>query len=373
VGDLLVKEVGSRMSGFMSTNSQIFRLGGDEFLMVTSDKHYRSAERLAEQILEEIRKPYVLIGNELYVTGSIGISYSPEHGTSMTDLLKSADTAMYYAKGLGKNQYCSYNEELNHKLVRRMEIEKGLRASFVLDQLKIHYQPKWNAETNKPIGFEALLRWTHPTLGSIAPAEFIPIAEETGLIVPMTRWVLKQACMDCAAWNLKGNNSLTVSVNLSLKVIESKNLWDMVEHSLQQTGLPPELLELEITESVVHNDAEEVMQQLKPLQEKGIRISMDNFGSGYSFLGSIGEIPFHTLKIDRLYMQNFESPAKQAVVNSIVTLASQLKLQLIAEGVETESQLQFLKKSGCLIMQGYYFKQPMPKEELDAWLDGLPA
>ncbi|MGI2296036.1 bifunctional diguanylate cyclase/phosphodiesterase [Paenibacillus sp. GXUN7292] len=373
VGDLLVKEVGSRISGFMNASSHIFRLGGDEFLMVTNEKQHHNAERLAEQILEEIRKPYVLIGNELYVTGSIGISYSPEHGTTLTDLLKSADTAMYYAKGLGKNQYCSYNEELNHKLVRRMEIEKGLRTSFVLDQLKIHYQPKWNAETNKPIGFEALLRWTHPTLGNIAPAEFIPIAEETGLIVPITRWVLKQACMDCTQWNAKGDSNLSVSVNLSLKVIESKNLWDMVDKSLQQSGLSPELLELEIIESVVHNDVEEVLQQLKPIQEIGVRISMDNFGSGYSFLGSIGQIPFHTLKIDRLYMQDFESPTKQAVVNSIVTLASELKLQLIAEGVENESQLQFLKRAGCSIMQGYYFKQPMPREELDAWLDGLSA
>lgn len=179
--------------------------------------------------------------------------------------------------------------------------------------------------------------------------------------------------MDCTQWNAKGDSNLSVSVNLSLKVIESKNLWDMVDKSLQQSGLSPELLELEIIESVVHNDVEEVLQQLKPIQEIGVRISMDNFGSGYSFLGSIGQIPFHTLKIDRLYMQDFESPTKQAVVNSIVTLASELKLQLIAEGVENESQLQFLKRAGCSIMQGYYFKQPMPREELDAWLDGLSA
>ncbi|MBH5318669.1 EAL domain-containing protein [Paenibacillus sp. GSMTC-2017] len=370
-GDLLVQEVGRRINQFMNKSRSMFRLGGDEFLIIINDSSSISVEGLAEKILEEIRRPYWLGGNELYVTGSIGISYSPQHGMSRTELLKAADTAMYYAKNQGKNQYCSYNEELNQKLVRRMEIEKGLRTALMLGQLSNYYQPKWNAETNQPIGFEALLRWKHPQLGSITPDEFIPIAEETGLIVPITRWVLEQACLDCKSWNEKGDLGLGVSVNLSVTIFECRGLRDMVNDALDRSKLSPSLLELEITESTVMYYAAEATEQLFPLQEAGVRVSMDNFGSGYSFLGSIDKIPFQTLKIDKLYMQDYESPSKRAIVNTIITLANQLNIQLVAEGVETELQIEFLRQAGCSIMQGYYFKKPMPREEVDEWLSGL--
>lgn len=373
VGDLLVKEVGSRINQFVNKQRWIFRLGGDEFLLVTADLKQLSAESLAEMILEELRRPFWLEGNELYVTSSIGISYAPQHGQSRTELLKAADTAMYYAKSQGKNQYCAYNEELDRKLARRMEIEKGLRTALMLGELSTFYQPKWNATTNRPIGFEALLRWKHPQLGAIAPDEFIPIAEETGLIIPITRWVLDQACRDCQEWNGKGSSKLGVSVNLSANVFETRSVGDMVNEALVHSGLRPELLELEITESTVMYHAVEATAQLVPLQEAGVRVSMDNFGSGYSFLGSIDRIPFQTLKIDKLYMQDYESPSKRAIVNTIITLAQQLNIELVAEGVETERQLQFLRQAGCTIMQGYYFKKPMPREEVDAWLDGLSA
>lgn len=372
-GDLLVKEVGSRISQFVNKERRIFRLGGDEFLLLSSDLKQMPAESLAEMILEELRHPYLLEGNELYITSSIGISYAPQHGRSRTELLKAADTAMYYAKSQGKNQYCAYNEELDRKLARRMEIEKGLRTALMLGELSTFYQPKWNAVTNKPIGFEALLRWKHPQLGTIAPDEFIPIAEETGLIVPITRWVLDQACKDCQSWNGKGSSRLGVSVNLSANVFETRDVQGMVNEALLHSGLRPELLELEITESTVMYHAAEATEQLVPLQEAGVRVSMDNFGSGYSFLGSIDRIPFQTLKIDKLYMQDYESPSKRAIVNTIITLAQQLDIELVAEGVETERQLQFLRQAGCSIMQGYYFKKPMPREEVDAWLDGLSA
>ncbi|GKU77938.1 EAL domain-containing protein [Paenibacillus sp. L3-i20] len=370
-GDLLVQEVGRRINQFVNKTQSMFRLGGDEFLIIINDSSTIPVEKLAEKILEEIRRPYWLGGNELYVTGSIGISYSPQHGTKRTELLKAADTAMYYAKSQGKNQYCSYNEELNQKLARRMEIEKGLRTALMLGELSNYYQPKWNAVTNQPIGFEALLRWKHPQLGSIAPDEFIPIAEETGLIVPITRWVMEQACRDCKAWNLTGTGELGVSVNLSVTIFECQGLQDMVNQALERSGLLPALLELEITESTVMNYAAEATRQLFPLQEAGVRVSMDNFGSGYSFLGSIDKIPFQTLKIDKLYMQDYESPSKRAIVNTIITLANQLNIQLVAEGVETERQLEFLRGAGCSIMQGYYFRKPMPREEVDEWLIGL--
>lgn len=373
IGDLLVQEVGHRLNQFVNKHRHVFRLGGDEFLLMMTDLKDLSAEELASQMIKEIRRPYWLEGNEIYVTGSIGISYSPQHGTSRTELLKASDTAMYYAKSQGKNQFCAYNEELDCRLIRRMEIEKGLRTALMLNQLTTYYQPKWNAETNQPIGFEALLRWNHPLLGPVAPDEFIPIAEETGLIVPITNWVLEQACQDCKSWNERGGKKLGVSVNLSVKVIECRRVLDMVGSALDRCKLPPELLELEITESTLMNNAAETVEQLLPLQKSGVRVTMDNFGSGYTFLGSIDKIPFQSLKIDRLYMQDHDSPSKKAIVNMMITLADQLNIQLVAEGVETEQQLQFLRQAGCSIMQGYFFKRPMPREEVDVWLDELSA
>lgn len=373
MGDLLVREVAGRLGQFVSRGRAVFRLGGDEFLMIINDLKQEHIETLAAQLLEELRRPYWLEGNELYVTVSIGISYAPRHGTDRSSLLKAADTAMYYAKSLGKNQYCAYNEELAHRLSRRMQIEKGLRTALIQKQFTTYYQPKWNDASQRPIGFEALLRWEHPNLGSVPPDEFIPVAEETGLIIPMTRWVLEQACRDCRAWNDKQGVKLGVSVNLSAHVFESRSLQEMVDAALSRSGVDPHMLELEITESTVMYHPSEAEEQLAPLQKVGVRVSMDNFGSGFSFLGSIDRISFQTLKIDRLYMQDYESPSKRAIVGTIVMLAKQLDIELIAEGVETESQLEFLRSAGCSIMQGYYFKRPMPKEEVDVWLAGLSA
>ncbi|WP_307206068.1 putative bifunctional diguanylate cyclase/phosphodiesterase [Paenibacillus harenae] len=372
IGDLLIKEVAARLQQFLGEDRYVFRLGGgDEFLLLAGEMSRQAVETMAQQILEDIRKVYILGGNELYITGSIGISYAPQHGTDRSGLLKAADSAMYHAKRLGKNQFCSFNSELEQKLIRRMEIEKGLRIALASGQFTLHYQPKWNAERNCPVGFEALLRWNHPKYGLVAPNEFIPIAEETGLIVGMTRWVLEQACSDCADWNKPAGGKLGVSVNLSINIFESMNLMDMIMAALQHASLPPDMLELEITESIVMKDAPEVIRQLLPLQEMGVTISMDNFGSGYSFLGAIDQIPFHTLKIDKHYMQESDSPSKRAIINTFITLANQLNLELVAEGVETERQLDFLRAAGCTIMQGYYFKKPMPRGELDRWLSDL--
>lgn len=371
IGDMLVKDAASRLQSHLRAGTEAFRLGGDEFLLIASGLNQDQAEQLAQKLLEDIRRPYLLEGNELYITGSIGISLSPQHGTKRATLLTKADTAMYQAKRLGKNQYCLYNEELDKKIVRRMQLEKDLRIALAREQFVIHYQPKWNASMNRPYGVEALSRWQHPELGLIAPDEFIPIAEETGLIVPMTRWVLGQACLDCMAWNEQEQTPLSVSVNLSVKVFDSQNLLDMVTKSLELVGMDPSLLELEITETIIMNNVENVIQQLIPLKEMGVIISMDDFGSGYSSLGSIDRIPFHTLKIDKQYMEQSASPSKRAIVNTIIGLAKELSLGIVAEGVETEQQIEFLKSAGCNLMQGYYFSKPMPREELDQWLAQL--
>ncbi|GLX67399.1 bifunctional diguanylate cyclase/phosphodiesterase [Paenibacillus glycanilyticus] len=368
IGDLLVQAVAKRLQSHENKGAQTYRLGGDEFLLVSKGMLRDEVEQLANRILEDIRKPYLLEGNELYITGSIGISLSPDHGTKRSSLLIAADTAMYQAKRRGKNQYCLYDEQMERQLIRRMELEKDLRIALMRDQFIIHYQPKWDASENRAIGVEALLRWNHPILGRIAPDEFIPIAEETGLIVPITRWVLGQACRDCFEWNENLEEPLSVSVNMSVSVFDSKNLEDMVTSALLHSGLEAALLELEITETIVMHNVEDVVAQLKPIREMGVIISMDDFGAGYSSLGSIDLIPFQTLKIDKLYMQQSDMPSKRAIIHTIIMLAKQLNLDVIAEGVETEQQIAFLQSAGCSWMQGFYFSKPMARADLDLWL-----
>lgn len=368
IGDLLVQQTASRLKSYLNEGSQAFRLGGDEFLLVAKGINEEQAERTAALILDELRKPYLLEDHELYVTGSVGISLAPKHGKDRQSLLKTADTAMYQAKRNGKNQYCLFNDELDQKLMRRMLLEKDMRQALVKEQFLLHYQPKFNASLHTPIGFEALMRWQHPVLGLIGPDEFIPIAEDTRLIVPMTRWALEKACMDCQAWNHRNNTELGVSVNLSVNVFASKNLQDMVVAALLSSNLDPALLELEITESIVMNDIEDVISQLRPLREMGISVSMDDFGAGYSSLGTIDRIPFKTIKIDKLYMLENASPAKRTIVQTIIAMANSLELDVLAEGVENEQQIAFLMEAGCTNMQGYYFSRPIPREQLDEWL-----
>ncbi|WP_336790552.1 bifunctional diguanylate cyclase/phosphodiesterase [Paenibacillus sp. MMO-177] len=368
IGDLLVQAVAKRLRSHVSEGAQTFRLGGDEFLLVTRGMEPDEVEQLANRILEDIRKPYLLEGNELYITGSIGISLSPQHGNKRSSLLIAADTAMYQAKRRGKNQYCLYDEQMERELLRRMQLEKDLRLALPGEQFVVHYQPKWDASVNRAIGIEALLRWNHPTLGRIPPEEFIPIAEETGLIVPITRWVLGQACRDCFEWNEGRAVPLSVSVNMSVSVFDSKNLEDMVISALLHSSLDAKLLELEITETIVMHNVADVIEQLKTIREMGVQISMDDFGAGYSALGSIDLIPFQTLKIDKLYMQQSDSPSKRAIIQTIIVLAKQLNLEVIAEGVETEQQIAFLQSAGCSMMQGYYFSKPMSRADLDLWL-----
>lgn len=368
VGDLLVQAVAKRLRSHENEGAQTFRLGGDEFLLMTKGLEQSEVEQLATSILEDIRKPYLLEGNELYITGSIGISLSPKHGNERSSLLIAADTAMYQAKRRGKNQYCLFDEHMERDLLRRMELEKDLRMALPRDQFVVHYQPKWDAAAHRAIGVEALLRWNHPILGRITPEEFIPIAEETGLIVPITRWVLGQACRDCFEWNEGRAEPLGVSVNMSVCVFDSKNLEDMVVSALLHAGLDAHLLELEITETIVMHNVEDVIDQLKSLREMGVLISMDDFGAGYSALGSIDLIPFQTLKIDKLYMQQSDSPSKRAIIHTIIMLAKQLNLDVIAEGVETEQQIAFLQSAGCSRIQGFYISKPMARADLELWL-----
>ncbi|SDW70946.1 bifunctional diguanylate cyclase/phosphodiesterase [Paenibacillus sp. PDC88] len=367
IGDLLIQEVGSRLKPFTDVDLQVFRIGGDEFLFIIKNCSLQQAEAYAERIIKEIKKVHRIEGNELYVTGSIGISVGSLQHTERPSLLKNADTAMYKAKGLGKNQYCIYTEDMGVKEVRKMELEKDLQLAIEQQQFYMVYQPKCNVRTHSLVGFEALIRWQHPRLGQISPGEFIPIAEETGLVIPMTKWVLLEACRQCKEWQSQGIYQ-PISVNLSVRLFQTDNLTELIPWVLQETGLEPEMLELEITESMVFHDINDIILQLHRIRNTGVRISMDDFGTGYSSIGLLDRLPIDTLKLDRLFTYDLDTPSKRAIVHAIILMAEKLHLEVIAEGVENEEHIEFLTELGCYVMQGYYYGKPMKNEQIGEWI-----
>lgn len=367
IGDLLVKEVGNRLRQYVRDDQLAFRIGGDEFLIILIGHSQEYAERLAEQILQQIKQVYQIEGNELYVTGSIGISIGSLQDGNRADLLKSADTAMYKAKNMGKNRYCVYTEEMGIQEVRKMQLEKDLQRALDNREFFIVYQPKWNVKNNQLAGFEALLRWNHPRLGVVPPGEFIPIAEETGLIVPMTNWTLAEVCRQCKDWQNRGLEQ-PVSVNLSVRLFQTGGLTEFVRRILCEFELDPGLLELEITESMVFYDMKEIVYQLEQIRSLGVRVSMDDFGTGYSSIGLLDQIPIDALKLDRLFTRDLESPSKRAIIHAIILMAESLKLDVIAEGVENQEHIHFLTELGCHVMQGYYYGKPMKNQEVELWV-----
>lgn len=366
-GDLLIHEVGNRLRKFIKSDQQVFRIGGDEFLIIVKECDQERAEHLAEKILMSVKAVYPINGNELYVTGSIGISIGSIKESNRSMLLKTADTAMYRAKELGKNQYCVYNEIMGMKEIRKMELEKDLQRALEDNQFYLVYQPKWNVKTNSLVGFEALIRWNHPRLGIVSPNEFIPIAEETGIIVPITRWVLEEACHQCKQWQTQGK-AHPVSVNLSLKLFQTDNLTEFVQLVLEKIELDPQLLELEITESMVLYDINDIIRQLEVIRGLGVKISMDDFGTGYSSIGLLDRIPIDSLKLDRLFTNDLETPSKRAIIHAILLMAETLQLDVIAEGVENKEHIESLTQLGCTIMQGYFYSKPMENKDVDKWI-----
>ncbi|MFD2660579.1 bifunctional diguanylate cyclase/phosphodiesterase [Paenibacillus thailandensis] len=368
VGDLLVQEVGKRLGRFVRSDQQAFRIGGDEFLFIVKRCDQERAVQLAKDILQTLKEVFRIDGNDLHITGSIGISIGTILKSDSSILLKTADTAMYKAKKLGKNQFCVYTDEMGVQEVRKMELEKDLQLALEQRQFFIEYQPKWNVKTNQLYGFEALLRWQHPRLGLVAPGEFIPIAEETGLIIPMTRWTLEEACRQCSVWHSQGIHQ-PVSVNLSVRLFQTNCLVELVTHVLQKWKLDPQMLELEITESMVLYDLNDIISQLEDIRKLGVRVSMDDFGTGYSSIGLLDRIPIDALKLDRLFTNDLETPSKRAIIHAIVLMAEQLNLDVIAEGVENEEHIDFLTELGCYVMQGFFYGKPMKSEEVMKWAD----
>jgi diguanylate cyclase (GGDEF)-like protein len=367
IGDLLLREVSGRLTRCVGEKGKVFRLGGDEFLIALPECTIGAAEEEAQYILQELKKSYSIEGNELYVTASVGISMTPAHGTDRSALMKAADTALYTSKDSGKNKFSVFDLEMNRHQVRRMSLEKDLRKALARSEFMVVYQPKWDSLMNVTVGLEALLRWRHPEHGIISPAEFIPIAEETGLIVPITYWMLHDVCGQNMLWHKANVANVAVSINMSARMFEGGSLFDVVEEALWRSGLEPHFLELEITESIAMNNMEETVAQLSKLRNLGVRVSLDDFGTGFSSLGNLDEIPVNTLKIDQIFIRKSKLHSKKAIISNIIAIASNLNMEVVAEGVETTEQIELLQSLGCRVMQGFYYGRPMPVNELGQW------
>jgi diguanylate cyclase (GGDEF)-like protein/PAS domain S-box-containing protein len=371
VGDALLKVVARELHRLVRKSDTVARLGGDEFVILLTDlkKPSFDASRVASKVLSRFSLPLAVDDLELTITASVGISLYPEDGQDLDALLKNADVAMYRSKELGRNSFQFYRAEMREKVMERISLEGSLRRALELEQFELHYQPQVVISTGKIIGMEALIRWRHPEMGMISPAKFIPIAEDTGLIVPIGDWVLRTACAQNKAWQKAGLPCLPVSVNLSARQLETEGLVASLARVLNETGLESKYLELELTESMVMGRLDTMISLLKELKGIGVMLSMDDFGTGYSNLGNLRSFPLNKLKIDQSFVRNITTnPHDVAVAQMIIALGHSLSLNVIAEGVETEAQSRLLELFRCDCAQGYFFSRPVPAVELAAML-----
>ncbi|KPL60385.1 histidine kinase [Rossellomorea vietnamensis] len=363
-GDAILGKVASRLKKVVSDKGIVFRQGGDEFIIILSNMNEGEVAETTKEILQSFISPIFIQKQEFFVTPSIGISMYPKDGRDQESLIKHADTAMYLAKEQGKNNYQFYYPELEKASSRNMEIENGLRKVLEFDQLCLHYQPKVDLNTHKIIGVEALIRWEHPTLGMVSPAEFIPLAEETGLIIPIGEWVLREACKQSKEWEETGMGIIPVAVNISVRQIKDGGFVEMVKEILSEYKFKPDRLELEITESIMQ-DFEISTKVLNKLKKVGVMISMDDFGTGYSSLSNLRHLPIDSIKIDKSFVDDIMEDSNQvSIVKAIIDMSQNMNFTTIAEGIEMENQMLFLKRNGCQIGQGYHFSRPLPPSEL---------
>lgn len=372
-GDKLLQAVAQRLIEVLRGEDTIARIGGDEFVVLLKEiSKPQTAAHVAEKILGAMSGPFIIEGQEQNISASIGISVYPSDGLDLRTLMVSADGAMYHAKKMGRNNYQFFTPEMNAVAMERFELEKSLRRAMENDEFELHYQPKVHVRTGDIIAMEALVRWRHPQKGLISPAEFIPLAEEIGLIIPLGAWVLMTACQQNKRWQDAGLPRLRVAVNLSAVQFRQKHLVEFITQVLDDTGLDASCLELEVTESIVMQNPEETTLILEKLHAKGIHLSIDDFGTGYSSLSYLKRFPLDTLKIDRSFVRDISSdPDDAAIVKSVIALAHSLRLRVIAEGVETASQLSFLRALGCDEYQGYYRSKPLPAAQFEQLLRQL--
>lgn len=369
-GDEVIVEVSRRLSQAIRDGDTVARLGGDEFIVVLSDvAREDDVALMAQKLLGTLFIPMLIQGQELSPVASIGISFYPKDGHDSTTLLKNADAAMYRAKEVGRNNFQFYAREMNARTLDRLRIEGGLRHALERDEFVLHYQPQMDIASGEIVGVEALLRWQPQGKALVSPADFIPIAEETGLIVPIGEWVLRTACAQHVAWKKSGFPEVRMSVNLSARQFRQKGLEQMIARVLQETGCNATCLELEITESVIMESPEIATDTLNKLSEMGVQLSIDDFGTGYSSLSYLKRFPIHSLKIDRSFVRDITTDADDAAIaKAIIALAHSMKLEIVAEGVETIDQLNFLREQKCDYMQGYYFSTALPPAQLQEFL-----
>ena len=375
-GDQLLQEIAMRFKLALRAADVVGRLGGDEFIILIEEVNELSQVAIvAQKILTSTSKPMVLLGEECRITASIGISIYPKDGEDEQSLMKNADIAMYFAKEEGKNNYQFYSNDIQAQTTERLSVETNLRLALERNELSLHYQAKVDFKTNVITGVEALLRWEHPYLGSVTPTQFIPVAEETGLIIPIGKWVMKTACAQNVAWQQQGLPAVCMAVNLSLRQLMDDNLIDDIKAALDDSGMAPNLLELEITESMVMHNPTRMIAELTKIKSMGVRLAIDDFGTGYSSLAKIKHFPIDTLKVDRSFIRNIPNNVEDnAITEAIIAMGKTLSLTIVAEGVETIEQMNFLKEHSCDAMQGYYFSKPIvPEQFADLLRKHVPA
>jgi diguanylate cyclase (GGDEF)-like protein/PAS domain S-box-containing protein len=375
-GDQLLQEIAMRFKQALRGADVVARLGGDEFIILIEEvNELNQVANVAQKILTSTIKPMVLMGEECRITASIGISIYPKDGEDEQSLMKNADIAMYFAKEEGKNNYQFYSKDIQSQSTKRLSIETNLRLALERNELSLHYQAKVDFKTNVITGVEALLRWQNPYLGTVTPTQFIPVAEETGLIIPIGKWVMKTACAQNVAWQKQGLPAVCMAVNLSLRQLRDDNLIDDIKAALDDSGMAPNLLELEITESMVMHNPTRMIAELVKIKSMGVRLAIDDFGTGYSSLAKIKHFPIDTLKVDRSFIRNIPNNAEDnAITEAIIAMGKTLSLTIVAEGVETIEQMNFLKGHSCDAMQGYYFSKPIvPEQFADLLRKHVPA
>ena len=372
VGDAVLVELAARLTAVVREQDTVSRLGGDEFILLLPDTDAAGAAQVAEKLIQAALSPIQIEQHELTVTPSIGIAMYPQDGAELDTLSRSADAAMYRAKEDGRNSFRFFTTEIQDRSDRTLMLGNALRRALERNQLSLHYQPQISLKTREVIGAEALLRWQHPELGSVSPAEFIPIAESSGLILPIGEWVIRTACSQLAQWIRDGMAPITMAVNLSTVQFRHANLPQLVSNILEEVGLPAHLLELELTEGLAMTNPLGAIAVMNDLHQRGVQMSIDDFGTGYSSLSYLKRFRVYKLKIDQSFVRDItEDPDDRAIVGAIISMASTLGMLTLAEGVETEGQLEFLSARGCTEVQGYYFSRPLQAAAFENYVRSL--
>ena len=367
IGDALLEKVADRLRSCVRATDTVARIGGDEFVVLqTATAGMQSTQLLANRIVDLVSRAYIIEGQLLSIGASVGIAVAPEDAVSADQLLRNADLALYRAKVDGRGTYRFFEPEMDARMQARRKLELDMRQALARREFQLHYQPQLSLENNTLVGCEALIRWMHPQRGSIPPIDFIPLAEEVGLIVPIGEWVIRQACRDAADWPAQ----MSVAVNVSPAQFKSERLIDTVLSALSFSGLSPARLEIEITEGVLLQESEKTLRTLHQLRDLGVRVSMDDFGTGYSSLSYLRSFPFDKIKIDRSFILDMAKQADgNAIIRAIAGLGKSLGMTTVAEGVETAEQMERIRAEGCTDVQGYLISRPIPLDDLLPWIE----